>query len=187
MERRSLGGGSRLGARPAPPPRPAPAARPVPTTPYHADGWALALPPGWSDATTHTIAGPVADGLAHTVTVTSAPSDGRSVEALADVQVRAVLDALPGAVVLLRDTVALAGGAGAVRAVVRWSPTSDRVLYQQQVYAVVGGRSVVLAASFTARSRRLLGDEVHRLMLSLAEPDPPDRRRGGAVHPRLGR
>ena len=186
MERRSLGGGSRLG-RPAPPPRPAPEPpRPAPTSPYRADGWALALPPGWSDATTHTIAGPVADGVAHAVTVTSSDHDGRPLAALADEQTTAVLDTLPGAVLLLHDTATLAGGAAAVRAVYRWSPTPGQVRYQQQVYAVVGGRAVVLAASFTARSRRLLGPEVHRLMLSLAGPDAPAGS-GGAVRPRLGR
>ena len=187
MERRSLGGGSRLD-RPAPPsrnaPHPAPP-RPAPTTPYRADGWALALPDGWADATTHTIAGPVADGLAHNVTVTSASSGGRSVDALADEQVAAVLDTLAG-VLLLRDDVVLDGGGAGVRAVFRWSPGPDRVLYQQQVYAVVGGRAVVLAASFTARSRRLLGPEVHRVMLSLAAPDRGPGT-GGAVRPRLGR
>ena len=186
MERRSLGGGSRLGARPAPPARLAPAPAPPPTTPYRADGWALALPPGWSDATTHTIAGPVADGLAHHVTVASTPGEGGAAEALADEQVGAVLDTLPGAVLLLRDEVALAGGAVGVRAVFRWSPAADRALYQQQVYAVVGGRAVVLAASFTARSRRVVGDEVHRLMLSLADPDARPALRE-AVRPRLGR
>ena len=186
MERRSLGGGSRLGARPAPPARLAPAPAPPPTTPYRADGWTLALPPGWSDATTHVVAGPVVDGLAHHVTVTSTEAESGAAEALADEQVGAVLDTLPGAVLLLRDAVSLAGGAAGVRAVFRWSPAADRVLYQQQVYAVVGGRAVVLAASFTARSRRLLGDEVHRLMLSLADPGGAGRPVGG-LGPRLGR
>ena len=187
MERRSLGGGSRLGGRPAPPPRPAPAPAAPPTVPYRAGGWALALPPGWSDATTHTVAGPVADGLAHTVTVTSSPHDGRPLAAFADDQAGAVLGTLAGGVLLLRDDVTLDGGGAAARAVFRWSPGPDRALYQQQVYAVVGGRAVVLAASFTARSRRLLGDEVHRLMLSLAEPAAPAWGSGGAVRPRLGR
>ncbi|WP_420457096.1 DcrB-related protein [Rubrivirga sp.] len=184
-----LGHGSRLGAsRPAPTARRAPA--PPPTTPYRADAFSLALPPGWSDATTHTIAGPVADGRAHHVTVVTVPHDGQSLAALADAQVRAALDALPGAAVLVRDAVALDDGSPAERAVLRWSPVAGDVLYQQQVVAVVGDRALTLSASFSARTRRLLGPEVHRLMLSLAAPAAgADRSAPGRPVPirRLGR
>ena len=175
MPRRSLGRDARLGR---PPSRPVPPSRTPPTTPYRADAFALALADGWSDATTHTVAGPVADGQPHALTVVTAPHDGRPLAALADGQVRAVLEVLPGGALLLRDAVALEDGSPAERVVFRWSPVPDRVLYQQQVYAVVGDRSVTMAASFTARSRRLLGPEVHRMMLSLAPPSRPGRALG---------
>jgi hypothetical protein len=140
-----------------------------------------------------TLAGPVADGLGHQVTVVADDHDGRALERLADEQVEAVREALPGCVVLLRDRIALDGGAPAERAVFRWSPTPDRVLYQQQVYAVLDGRAVTLAASFTARSRRVVGPEVDRIMRSVSvppsgrtarrsEPSPP-----GTLRPQLGR
>ena len=178
MDRRTtLGRDARVGdTRRVPAP-----VRPAPTRPYRADAFALALPPGWSDATTHTIAGPVADGRSHGITVATAPHDGRPLAAFADAQVRAAAEALAGAAVLLRDAVALADGSPAERVVVRWSPVPGEVLYQQQVYAVLGERTVTLAATFTARTRRLLGPEVHRTMLSLAAPDaapsarPPSR------------
>ena len=173
MDRRSLGRGSRLGTRPAPAPRPSP------TTPYRADAFALALPPGWADATTHTVAGPTVDGLVHAVTVTTAPHDGRPLAELADRQIRDALDTLRDGVLLLRDGVVLAGGAEAVRAVFRWAPMPGRALYQQQVYAVAGGRAVVMEASFTARSRRVLGPEVQRVMLSLADPGASGGAAGG--------
>ena len=187
MADRSLGGGSRLGApRAAPHARRAPAPLP-PTTPFRADAFALALPPGWSDATVHTVAGPVADGRAHHVTVVTTAHDGQPLAALADAQAQAALDALPGAAVLLRDAVTLDDGSPAERAVLRWSPAIGDVLYQQQVVAVIGDRAVTLAASFSARSRRALGPEVHRLMLSLAAPAAdPTSSRPGSIR-RLGR
>ena len=196
MDRRSLGRGARVGDAgrteaprpgPGPPPRVGarrPPARLPPTAPYRADAFALALPPGWADATVYTVAGPVADGLPHAVTVSTVAHDGRSVQALADEQVAAVRETLAGGAVLLRDTVALASGAAAERAVVRWSPVPGQVRYQQLVVAVVSGRTVVMAATFTARSRRVLGPEVHRIMLSLAEPGSPGR---PGLAPRLGR
>ena len=191
MDRRSLGRGSRLGPAAPPPPRPLP-----PTTPFRADAWALALPPGWRDASTVTLAGPVVDGQPHQVTVVTAEHDGRALERLADDQVEAVRHTLPGGAVLLRDRIALDGGAPAERVVFRWSPVPDRVLYQQQVYAVLGRHAVTMAASFTARSRRLVGPEVDRLMRSLAPPMPPPvpprtvrppEPRSGSLRPRLGR
>ena len=164
--RRSLGRGARVGD----PARRAAPARLPPTTPFRADAFALALPPGWADATTYTIAGPVMDGQLHLITVVTSPHGGRSLAAFADDQAQAAAETLPGAVVLLRDAVALADGSPAERAVVRWPSAAGEMLYQQQVYAVVGDRAVTLAATFTAQSRRALGPEVHRVMLSLAAP-----------------
>ena len=189
MDRRSLGRGSRLGPA-APPPAP-----PPPTTPFRADAFALALPPGWRDASIVTLAGPVVDGQPHQVTVVAEVHDERSLDHLADDQVEAVQRTLPGGAVLLRDRTALDSGAPAERVVFRWSPVPDRVLYQQQMYAVLDGLAVTMAASFTARSRRLVGPEVDRMMRSLASPPasrpaPPrqaEPSRPGTLRPRLGR
>lgn len=159
LGRPTLGLGQRLGAPPDPP-----------TTPFRADAFALALPAGWADATVYQIAGPVADGLAHQITVSATPHDGRTPAAVADEQVRAALDALPGAALLIRDALALGGGGRAERSVLRWS--SGRILYQQVLVSVVGGQMLTLGAVFTARSRRALGPEVQRIMLSLAAPPP---------------
>ncbi len=147
-----------------------PSALAPPTTPFRADAFALALPPGWADATVYTIAGPVADGRSHGVTIVATPHDGRPLAAFADDQVQATTEALFGGAVLLRDAVTLADGSAGERVVVRWSPVPGDVLYQQQVYALVGDRAVAMAATFTARTRRLLGPEVHRIMLGLTAP-----------------
>ena len=166
MDRRSLGRESRTGPAVRPPPRrPSP-----PATPYRADAFALSLAPGWSDATLVTLAGPVVDGRSHQITVVTADHDGRPLADLADDQVRVVLETLPGGAVLLRDRIALDGGGPAERVVFRWAPVPGQVLYQQHVVAVVGGRSVTMAASFTARSRRTVGPDVDRMMRSLAPP-----------------
>ena len=190
MDRRSLGRESRLGSPRQPPPAPLP-----PTTPFRADAFALALPPGWRDASIVTLAGPVVDGQPHQVTVVATEHDGRALEHLADEQVEAVERTLPGGALLLRDRIALNSGAPAERVVFRWSPVPDRVLYQQQVYAVLDGVAVTMAASFTARSRWLVGPEVDRMMRSLASPASgfpslplrPEPPHAGSLRPRLGR
>ena len=139
-------------------------------TPYRADGFSLVLPGSWADATVHTFEGPSADGLVHRVTVTSGPRDGRPLAVLADDEAARLAGSLRDGAVLLRDAVALDAGGVAERAVVRWTAAGDRALYQELVWAVVGDRTLTLAASFTQRSRRTMGPEVHRLMLSLATP-----------------
>ena len=128
------------------------------------------LPGSWADATTHTFEGPTSDGLAHRVTVTLGPRDGRPLAVLADDESAVLAGALRDGAVVLRDAVALDAGDTAERAVVRWTAADGRALYQQVVWAVVGDRTLTLAASFTERSRRTVGPEVHRLMLSLAAP-----------------
>ena len=165
MDRRSsLGRGTRLGD-----PRRAAPARLPPTTPFRADAFELALAPGWADATTYTIAGPVMDGQMHLITVVTSPHGGRSLAAFADDQAQAA-ETTFGGTVLLRDAAVLADGSPAERVVVRWPTAAGGVLYQQQVLALVGDRAVTMAATFTARSRRALGPEVHRMMLSLVPP-----------------
>ena len=147
-------------------------ARTAPTAPYRADAFALAVPEGWSDATTHTIQGPLADGLPHTVTVASAPHDGLSLTAFAAAQTADALAALPGAVLLLQDELTREDGAPAARSIFRWSPLAGEIRYHQQVYTLLGARGLTVATTFTRRSRQTLGPEVLRLALSLTPPKP---------------
>lgn len=136
--------------------------------PYRADAFVLALPRGWTGSTIHTLAGPLVDGLPHTVTVASAPHGGLALTDYARAQTADVLAALPASVLLLEDALVREDGAPAARAIFRWSPTPGQVLYHQQVHTLAGDLGVTAATSFTARSRRVLGPEVLRLVLSLS-------------------
>lgn len=141
-----------------------------PPTPFRADAFTLGLPNGWADATIYTLAGPLADGLRHTLTVACAPHDGLSLDAFARAQTDDVLASLPASALLLRDRLTRADGAPAERAIFRWSPLAEQTLYHQQVYTLARGVGLTVATSFTRRSRQILGPEVLRIALSIAPP-----------------
>jgi hypothetical protein len=149
---------------PKPVPSPASFARP-----FVARGtdFALALPPTWSDRSTHLFAGPSADGLRHTVTVAVEPAPFASTAAeFAGGRPRQAATAFEGGTVLLEDAIVLRSGHPAQRAVIRGA-AGNRTLYQEHLYVVGEGRGATLVASFTDASRRSVGADVEAVMRSV--------------------
>lgn len=136
--------------------------------------FALRLPAGWRDRTTHVFAGPVVDGHGHTVTVVRDPGETvLTLEAFAGRQVAAMRRAMPGCAVLLQDRVAMHDGTAAHRAIFRWHPEGGRPLYQEQLYVVGAGGGYVLSAAFTPRTRRTMGPIVEQVMRSFSLSGAP--------------
>jgi hypothetical protein len=128
--------------------------------------FALALPPTWSDRSTHLFAGPTADGLRHAVTVAVEPVPSAWTAAeFADGRPQQAASAFEGGVVLLEDPIALGDGRPAQRAVIR-GRAGSRLLYQEHVYVVGEKRGATLVATFTDASRRSVGADIEAVIRS---------------------
>ncbi len=73
---------------------------------------------------------------------------------------------LQGCRVLKRDQVALDNGLPAYRAIFVWRPAEDQRLYQEQLYVLHQQTGYTLTATFTKKTRKTLGSQVERIMLS---------------------
>jgi len=135
--------------------------RPNPDTPFCMD-----VPDSWVDETVYLFQGPTRDGLQHSIVVTcdrDAHSD--ALDVYATPRIAQAVNALPDAVLLTDDVIALNDGSAARRFILRWT-VHERSLYQQNVCLVAEGMGFMLSATFTDASRREVGDEIDRIMRS---------------------
>ncbi len=142
--------------------------------PYRAHRFTLGLPEEWKDQTVFILAGPVADGVQHGITINVA-SDVQvdSVAAYADVQTQALADQLQGCRLLLKDEVKLDNGLPAIRAIFSWWPSKERCLYQEQLYVLSVTEAFTLTATFSKKTRKTLGPSIERLMLGFTPAEGP--------------
>jgi hypothetical protein len=78
---------------------------------------------------------------------------------------------------LKQAPITLATGLQAYQAIFRWYPTDELRLYQEQIYVLVDKTGYVITASFTKKTRKTLGPQVERMMLSFKPEKPPVARR----------
>lgn len=132
----------------------------------------------WQDKTIYTIAGPVTDGIQHNIIISLNPDVGTdSLRDYADWNIASVTNELKGCRLLLQKPVTLANGRPAYKAVFCWFPTENLRIYQEQIYVLAGTTGYNLTASFTRKTRKILGPSVERMMLSFEplEPSGPKR------------
>lgn len=133
---------------------------------YRGNTFTLILPETWQDHSVYVLAGPVADDLQHTLTISveqDLPVD--SLLDYVDWQLASLEDALQGFQLLKREPVTLNNGMPAYRVVCRWSPIEQRPLYQEHLYLLQEQTGYKLTATFTKKTRRTLGPAVARMML----------------------
>ena len=161
------------------PPRPAsapPATAPSPPLPttilaeelpqfYRANTFMLPLPKDWQDRTVYSLLGPLNDNLQHNITINvepEAPFD--TVDDYAAEQVAVIEGELKGCRVLKKESVTLDSGLPAYRAIFVWYPTEEMKIYQEQLYVLHDGTGYRLTATFTPKTRKLLGPDIERIM-----------------------
>jgi hypothetical protein len=138
-----------------------------PTWTYRAHAFTLALGKDWVDKTAFSLAGPITDGIQHLITVTVDPDvEVDAVRDYADWHTRILEAQLKGCQVLKRASVSLINGMPAYRVIYVWHPMEDLRLYQDQLYVLHEGVGYTLTASFTKKTRKTLGPQVARMMLS---------------------
>lgn len=135
---------------------------------YRADAFRLLRPEGeWQDGSVYTITGPTIDGVTHNITINIDDEvEADSVYDFAAQEIALLEPQLDGCRLLIDDPIELDCGAPAYRAIFCWYPEEDLKLYQEQVYVLQNGRGYTLTASFTRETRKQLGTEVERMMLS---------------------
>ena len=146
----------------------------VDSSTYVATAFTLALADDWTDATVFILSGPYTDGVQHNVTVVIDSAGGvGSLTEYVDLQVRPLDESLTSCRILLREPTQLANGMPAYRVIYSWHPIEGRRLYQEQLYVLHEGVGYKLTATFSKKTRKTLGPQVERMMLSF-EPGRPE-------------
>lgn len=126
----------------------------------------------WQDKTIYTIGGPVTDGIQHSIIINLNPDvETDSLRDYADWQIASLTGELKGCRLLFQGPINLANGLPAYKAIFCWYPTEELRIYQEQIYVLVGRTGFNLTASFTKKTRKTLGPQVERMMLSFT-PNP---------------
>ncbi len=161
---------------PSSPTRDPVAARPTPPEGehYRAHRFSLTLPDAWKDQTVYVLAGPLTEGLQHNITVNidpEAPFD--ALQDYADVHVQALETGLQGVRVLKKDRVELNNGLPAYRVLYTWTPTDNHSVFQEQLFVLHQGTGYRLTATFSRKTRKTLGPDIERVMLSFVPGGSP--------------
>lgn len=132
-----------------------------------ADRFMMPLDEDWQDTTTYIITGPVTDGIRHNITIdVDREPELDSLLAYVELQVFSLEQELNNCHLLLKEPITLDTGLPAYRVIFGWYPTEEQYLYQEQVYVLHEGTGYKLTATFTKKTRKMLGAEVEQIMLS---------------------
>jgi hypothetical protein len=138
---------------------------------YQGNSFAINQPEGWVDKTVYTLAGPVEEGIQHNILITMEEDvEFDSVAEYADFHITAMEEELKGYTVLKREEISLDNGLPAYRAIYRWYPTEEMCIYQEQMFVLADGNAYKLTTTFTKKTRKTLGPQVERILMSF-QPD----------------
>jgi hypothetical protein len=136
---------------------------------YRGNGFSIKQPEGWNDKTVHTIFGPAEDGIQHNILINveyGITCD--TVEQYADIQITSLENSLRSYVLLKREKISLANGFPAYKIVFRWYPAENIRVYQEQIYVLADKIAYKLTSTFTKKTRKTLGPQVERILMSFA-------------------
>ncbi|TDI77846.1 MAG: DUF1795 domain-containing protein [Bacteroidetes bacterium] len=139
---------------------------------YSANTFRLNLPDEWTDKTVFTLTGPATDGIQHNITVNV--KEDLQIDSLlefAESMFGTLESELKGCRLLLNEPCQLTNGLPAHKAIFVWWPTEELRLYQEQIYVLHEKTGFTLTASFTKKTRKTVGPEIERAMLSF-QPYP---------------
>jgi hypothetical protein len=134
---------------------------------FQGNGFTINQLEDWEDKTIYTLIGPVTDGIKHNVILNvekDIPFD--SLQEYADYQIKTIEKELKGCMLLKKGDTKLFDGTEAYEAIFKWYPLDDFKIYQHQIYILKDKTSYKLTASFTKKTRKTIGPQVERMMLS---------------------
>jgi len=134
---------------------------------FQGNKFQLKLHEEWNDNTQYIIEGPATEGLQHNLTITiDQDPQLDNLEDYADWQTQSVVNQLKSCRLLLQEPILLDSGLPAQRAIFSWQPNEQFRIYQEQIYVLTEDKAFTLTASFTKKTRKTLGPQVERMMLS---------------------
>ena len=134
---------------------------------YRGNNFSLNIYEDWTDKSLYTLTGPVTDGIQHNVIITHEPDvEMDSVEEYGEWQIQGVVSSLKGCMLLKKGAKKLQNGMDAYEAIFSWYPTDELRIFQQQIYVLHEKVGYKITASFTKKTRKTLGPQVERMMLS---------------------
>ena len=140
---------------------------------YQANAFTMRRLDGWQDKTIYTLTGPVEDGIQHSVLITLEQDVAfDSVREYAEWQISALEQELKGCRLLKKGTISLANGLPAYKAIFSWYPTETLRVFQEQIFVLADKTAYKLTATFTKKTRKTLGPQVERMMLSFNPRKP---------------
>jgi len=142
---------------------------------FQGNGFTVDQLEDWQDKTLYTITGPVTDGIQHNVIITidnEVPFD--TLVEYADWHIKALENELKGCTLLKKGETKLTNGTDAYEAIFKWYPTDELRIYQQQIFILIEKIAYKLTASFTKKTRKTLGPQVERMMLSFNPVQKPE-------------
>ena len=143
-----------------------------PNIKYNGNEFTMNLYDDWKDKTIFTIAGPVSDGVQHNIIImVDYDLEVDNLRDFADWNISTLENELKGCRLLKQGEISLTNGLPAYKAVFRWYPTEELRIYQEQIFILVDKTGYKLTASFTKKTRKILGPQVERMMLSF-QPIP---------------
>lgn len=141
--------------------------RTAPLRIYRGNGFTIDLPEEWQDETVYALTGTTEDGIQHNVLINVEQNvETGSVAEYADRQIETLTTQLQGCRLLKRGETLLSNGLEAYEVIFRWCPAEEVMLYQRQIYALFENTAYTLTTTFTKRSRKTMGPEVDRIIMS---------------------
>jgi hypothetical protein len=140
---------------------------------YQANSFTINLYEEWQDKTVFTITGPVTDGVQHNITImVDHEVEVDNLRDFTDLNVETLENELKGCRMLKKGQITLNNGLPAYKAIFSWYPTEELRIYQEQIYVLVEKTGYKLTATFTKKTRKTLGPQVERMMLSFNPVKP---------------
>lgn len=137
------------------------------TITFQGNGFTINQLEDWEDKTIYTLTGPVTDGIKHNVILNidkDVPFD--TLQEYAEYQIKTIETELKGCLLLNKGGTKLFDGTDAYEAIFKWYPLDDFKIYQHQIYILQEKIAYKLTASFTKKTRKTIGPQVERMMLS---------------------
>ncbi len=134
---------------------------------FQGNGFTVDQLEDWQDKTIYTLTGPVTDGVQHNVIINidkEVPFD--SLVEYAEWHIKTLETELKSCTLLKKGETKLTNGTEAYEAIFKWYPVEDIRIYQHQIYILIEKTAYKLTASFTKKTRKTLGPQVERMMLS---------------------
>ena len=146
---------------------------------YQANSFNMKLYEDWQDKSIYSISGPVTDGIQHNITILIEQDvEADNLQDFAEWNVQTLESELKSCLILKKGEVTLNDARPAYRVIYRWFPSEDMRLYQEMFMLLLEKTSYKLTATFTKKTRKTLGPQVERMMLSFEPqglPQPEEK------------